>query len=95
MRRLPKRAPSPPGTVIQLHRSHRFHSHRYSAYATMITGILIFILASFSDPGTVTAASLHRFSRVPFDDVIYSPKMCRTCMLPRPARSPAPCGPPR
>ena len=61
--------------------------HRYSAYATMITGILIFILASFSDPGTVTAASLHRFSRVPFDDVIYSPKMCRTCMLPRPARS--------
>ena len=50
-------------------------------------GIVIFALASFCDPGTFTAASLHRFSRVPYDGQLYAPKMCRTCMLPRPARS--------
>ncbi|KAL1523796.1 hypothetical protein AB1Y20_018719 [Prymnesium parvum] len=61
--------------------------HRFSAYATMLTGIVIFIFASFADPGTITPARLHRFSQVPFDGVIYAPKMCRTCMVPRPARS--------
>ena len=62
--------------------------HRYTAYLTMLTGMTIFLLASFADPGTITAASLHRFSRVQFDDVIYkSGRMCRTCMVPRPARS--------
>ena len=50
-------------------------------------GIVIFALACFTDPGTVTASSLHRFSRVPYDGQLYAPKMCRTCMLPRPARS--------
>lgn len=53
----------------------------------MVGGVLIFVCASWCDPGTVTAASLHRFSRVPFDNVLYAPKMCRTCNIPRPARS--------
>ena len=44
-------------------------------------------LHSLQEELTVTAASLHRFSRVPFDNVIYQPKMCRTCLVPRPARS--------
>ena len=47
--------------------------HRYSSYLVMLTGLTIFILASFADPGTVTAASLHRFSRVPFDGVVPAP----------------------
>jgi len=53
----------------------------------MAGGLVIFVLASFCDPGAVTAANLHRFSRVPYDDVLYAPKFCRTCHLPRPARS--------
>ena len=61
--------------------------HRYSAYLTMVGGVLIFVAASFADPGVVTAGNLHRFSRVPFDNVLYEPRMCRTCMIPRPARS--------
>ena len=61
--------------------------HRYSAYAVMLGGYTIFLVASFADCGTVTAASVHRYSRVPFDNVLYKPKICRTCMVPRPARS--------
>ena len=61
--------------------------HRYTSYATMVGGVLIFVAASFADPGVVTAASLHRFSRVPYDNVLYEPRMCRTCNIPRPARS--------
>lgn len=58
--------------------------HRYSSYLTMLTGLVIFLLASFADPGTVTAASLHRFSRVPFDGVV------RPCPLPMHARTVTP-----
>lgn len=61
--------------------------HKILSYFVMAGGVVIFALASFCDPGTITASSLHRFSRVPFDDALYTPKMCRTCMLPRPARS--------
>ena len=61
--------------------------HLYTAYAVMSGGLVIFLLASFSDPGAVTAANLHRHSRIPFDNVLYAAKMCRTCNVPRPARS--------
>jgi hypothetical protein len=61
--------------------------HLILSHPAMAAGIVIFVTASFSDPGTITAASLHRYSRVPFDGIIYTPKMCRTCMVPRPARS--------
>ena len=47
--------------------------HKYSAYATMLGGLLIFVAASFADPGTISASNLHRFSRVPFDNVRISP----------------------
>ena len=47
--------------------------HRYTAYATMLGGAGLFIAASFADPGTVNAATLHRFSTVPFDDVVRRP----------------------
>ena len=61
--------------------------HRMSAYAWMACGVLLFVAASFADPGCVSAANLHRFSRVPYDNVLYSPRFCRTCNVPRPARS--------
>jgi len=61
--------------------------HRYNGFFVMAGGLLVFVLASFCDPGGITAANLHRFSRVPFDNVLYEPKFCKTCQLPRPARS--------
>ena len=61
--------------------------HKIASYFVMGGGIVVFTLASFVDPGTITASSLHRFSRVAYDGQLYEPKMCRTCMLPRPARS--------
>jgi len=61
--------------------------HRYTAYATMLGGMLLFVVASFADPGTVTAASARRYSRIPYDQVLYEPKMCRTCLIVRPPRS--------
>eukprot|EP00965_Chrysotila_dentata_P009887 322523-Pleurochrysis_carterae.AAC.3 len=44
--------------------------HRLSSYAAMLGGFVIFFLASFCDPGTVTSANLHRFSTVHFDNVV-------------------------
>ena len=61
--------------------------HKVLSYFVVAGGLVIFATASFCDPGTVTPSSLHRFSRVPYDGALYTPKMCRTCMLPRPARS--------
>ena len=50
--------------------------HRYSGYCVMAGGLFIFVMACFCDPGAVTAANLHRFSHVPFDDVRPS-HLCR------------------
>eukprot|EP00962_Isochrysis_galbana_P032415 scaffold10647_cov113-Isochrysis_galbana.AAC.13 len=61
--------------------------HGYTPYPAVGVGLLSFFLACYCDPGTISAASLHRFSREPYDGVIYKPKMCPTCMIPRPARS--------
>eukprot|EP00315_Gephyrocapsa_oceanica_P032215 CAMPEP_0185413650 /NCGR_PEP_ID=MMETSP1365-20130426/5174_1 /TAXON_ID=38817 /ORGANISM="Gephyrocapsa oceanica, Strain RCC1303" /LENGTH=388 /DNA_ID=CAMNT_0028016531 /DNA_START=35 /DNA_END=1201 /DNA_ORIENTATION=- len=63
------------------------HYHSYAPYPAVGVAIATFVAASFSDPGTITPANLHRFSREPFDGVLYRPKMCPSCMLPRPARS--------
>lgn len=61
--------------------------HGYTPYPAVGVGLLSFFLACYCDPGTISAASLHRFSREPYDGIIYKPKMCPTCMIPRPARS--------
>lgn len=61
--------------------------HKILSYFVTAGGLAVFTAACCSDPGTITASSLHRYSRVPYDGALYTPKMCRTCMLPRPARS--------
>ena len=43
--------------------------HKPTSFIVMCGGIWIFILASFVDPGTITAANLHRYSRLPYDQV--------------------------
>ena len=43
--------------------------HKPTSFIVMCGGIWIFILASFGDPGTITAANLHRYSRLPYDQV--------------------------
>ena len=61
--------------------------HVPSSCLVVLGGLGVFVLASFDDPGVVTPDTLHRYSRVPFDRVLYHPKICQTCLLPRPARS--------
>lgn len=51
------------------------HYHSYAPYPAVGVAIATFVAASFSDPGTITPANLHRFSREPFDGVLYRPKM--------------------
>ena len=61
--------------------------HRPLAYTWIVVGVFIFVAASFADPGVISATSLHRHSTVPFDGILYTSRMCRTCKVPRPARS--------
>ena len=53
--------------------------HKIASYFVMGGGIVVFTLASFVDPGTITASSLHRFSRVAYDGQLW-----RSLTLPQP-----------
>jgi len=45
-------------------------------------GIMLFLLTSFSDPGTVNAENVsHYISAYPYDNIIYSEKECSTCKI--------------
>ena len=45
-------------------------------------GILLFLLTSFSDPGTVKAENVSQYlSAYPYDNIIYIEKECSTCKL--------------
>jgi len=47
-------------------------------------GVLLFLLTSFSDPGTVNSANVSDYlSAYPYDKVIYVEKECRTCKIPK------------
>lgn len=62
--------------------------HRYLSLLAVGGGILLFLLTSFSDPGTVNAVNVsHYLSIYPYDNIIFSEKECRTCKIPKPARS--------
>ncbi|XP_059440410.1 probable protein S-acyltransferase 17 isoform X1 [Corylus avellana] len=62
--------------------------HRYTSLLAVGVGVLLFLLTSFSDPGTVKAENVSQYiSAYPYDNVIYSEKECSTCKIPKPARS--------
>lgn len=62
--------------------------HRYSSMLAIGVGIQLFLLTSFSDPGTVNSENASNYlSAYPYDKVIYVEKECRTCKIPKPARS--------
>ncbi|XP_019440525.1 PREDICTED: probable protein S-acyltransferase 17 [Lupinus angustifolius] len=62
--------------------------HWYLSLEAVAIGILLFLLTSFSDPGTITADNVtHYLSAYPYDNIIFSEKECSTCKIPKPARS--------
>ncbi|KAF7138363.1 hypothetical protein RHSIM_Rhsim07G0178000 [Rhododendron simsii] len=62
--------------------------HRYTSLLAVAVGILLFLLTSFSDPGTVNAENVSLYlSAYPYDNMIYSEKECSTCKILKPARS--------
>lgn len=55
---------------------------RYTSFFAVGVGVLLFLLTSFSNPGTVTADNVSLYlSAYPYDDVIYSKKECSTCKI--------------
>ncbi|XP_058223717.1 probable protein S-acyltransferase 17 isoform X3 [Rhododendron vialii] len=63
-------------------------SYRYTSLLAVAVGILLFLLTSFSDPGTVNAENVSLYlSAYPYDNMIYSEKECSTCKILKPARS--------
>ncbi|CAA7399971.1 unnamed protein product [Spirodela intermedia] len=63
-------------------------SHRYLSMVGVSVGGLLFLLTSFSDPGTVNAENVSQYaSAYPYDNIIYVKKFCSTCKIPKPARS--------
>ncbi|KAJ8769722.1 hypothetical protein K2173_005928 [Erythroxylum novogranatense] len=62
--------------------------HIYTSVLAVGVGVLLFLLTSFSDPGTVKAENVSDFlSAYPYDNIIYKEKECSTCKIPKPARS--------
>ncbi|KAG9160006.1 hypothetical protein Leryth_005751 [Lithospermum erythrorhizon] len=62
--------------------------HRYISLLAVGVGVLLFLLTSFSDPGTVNAKNVSQYVLAyPYDDIIFSEKECKTCKIPKPARS--------
>ncbi|KAH9605092.1 hypothetical protein KSS87_016019 [Heliosperma pusillum] len=56
--------------------------HRYISIVAIGIGVILFLLTSFSDPGTVTAENVSQYiSAYPYDDVIYSERECSTCKI--------------
>ncbi|KAK9146811.1 hypothetical protein Sjap_006714 [Stephania japonica] len=62
--------------------------HRYTSFFAVGVGVLLFLLTSFSDPGTVKAENVSQYMfAYPYDNILYKEKECSTCKIPKPARS--------
>mmetsp|Transcript_11556 Transcript_11556/g.32438 ORF Transcript_11556/g.32438 Transcript_11556/m.32438 type:complete len:364 (-) Transcript_11556:607-1698(-) len=62
--------------------------HRIPAYIFFYSTVLSFSICFFSDPGTVTPATIKYYRKsFEYDGVFYAKKWCPTCNLYRPARS--------
>lgn len=80
-----------PLLTIYKHRSNSFQISlditwqcRYTSFLAVGVGVLLFLLTSFSDPGTVTAENVSGYISVyPYDNIIYTEKECYTCKIPR------------
>nr|CAN82653.1 hypothetical protein VITISV_038833 [Vitis vinifera] len=58
--------------------------HRYTSLLAVGVGVVLFLLTSFSDPGTVKAENVSKYlSAYPYDNIIYSEKECSTCRIPK------------
>ena len=84
-------ASRPRGQCSALTRLPRAARHRpRSVLGPLATasGLVLFFLTCFSDPGTVTAANVDvHLAAQPFDGALYAPKRCPTMRLTAPARS--------
>lgn len=61
-----------------------FMCFRYTSLLGVGVGIILFLLTSFSDPGTVTAENVSQYlSAYPYDNTIFFEKYCSTCKIPR------------
>lgn len=57
---------------------------RYTSLLAVGVGVVLFLLTSFSDPGTVKAENVSKYlSAYPYDNIIYSEKECSTCRIPK------------
>lgn len=62
--------------------------HRFTSFFGVGVGLLLFLLTSFSDPGTVKTENVSQYlSAYPYDNIIFKEKECSTCKIPKPARS--------
>ncbi|KAJ1297023.1 hypothetical protein BS78_01G346300 [Paspalum vaginatum] len=62
--------------------------HRYLSVVAVVVGATLFVLTSFSDPGTITAENVSQYvSSYPYDNLIFVEKECSTCKITRPARA--------
>ncbi|XP_058738607.1 probable protein S-acyltransferase 17 isoform X1 [Vicia villosa] len=63
-------------------------THKYTSFYAAAVGILLFLLTSFCDPGTIKAENVSQYlAAYPYDNIIFSEKECSTCKIPKPARS--------
>lgn len=57
---------------------------RYTSLLGVGVGIILFLLTSFSDPGTVTMENVAQYlSAYPYDNTIFFKNDCPTCKIPR------------